>query len=156
MLEFLIELEETGKGAKPSAEDVEVQLQIELSRLKQHYDEQIRTIKEEWNKTVSSCQNDLEAFKQKCEELLKKNKELESSQLKMTVPKAKLGGAFSRRNSENSRLLIAKTYSKQKRDQSSGFQSEASSKDTQSIEDENLKLKKQLEEINGRLERVQK
>lgn len=151
MYNFLVMLEQSGSQAKnaPLPQDYKE----EVNSLKAHYEHKIAEIKSQCESTINSYKTEIKALNKRCEILTEKNKQLDSSNSassKSSIPQ----NPYSRRNSENSRIVVKRAnISNGRRDKSANDHS--NSKNMQ-LEDENLKLKKQLEELNGKFERSQK
>ena len=146
-VEFLNELDESGKYETSNIKLVEQYYTKEIDRLKNFYEGQIQQIKEESEHALVALQEENQALSEKCNFLTDQNNELLENQNKKAVPKKNsTNKSFLRRGSENSKL-VRKSNSLWRKDMNNSKGSNSS----QTREQEDLQLKKQIDGITKNL-----
>ena len=149
-LEFLNELDETANNEAQNIEHVEKYFTAEIDKLKAYYETQIHEIREESTQIITTLQSENEELQEKLEKLSLKLKEQAELPPKPTNPKSSnTNTMFSRRNSENGQLVknrLDLSKNRYKNEPKSSLNSSTSHKDPQALEDDNLRLKKQLDD----------
>jgi len=156
-LNFLNDLEDSGKNEEDSINNAQQFFNGEIERVKQNYELRIEQIRQESESILKQYEINIEQLQQRCQELEDKNHELENMQSSNETASRSLGRGFLRRNSENARVFdhkVNNSFSKNRFDNKIKHESNIKQqKDPQYIEDENIKLKKQLEEQNEKYDR---
>jgi len=147
--EFLTELEESGKYETSNINQVEEYYTKEINRLKAFYETQIQQIKEESEQAISSLQEETQALNEKCHFLTEQVNELQENQKKFPPKPNIIKNSFSRRGSEN--IKIGRKINNSWKQE---LNSSKDSKNSQTREQDDLKLKKKIDELNNKAKRL--
>jgi hypothetical protein len=149
-LEFLNELEESGKTEAENIDHVEKYFTAEIEKLKEFYETQIQQVKEETSQAVESLKNENAELKQKIDDLENKSLDAAEPHPRVYLPRpVSTRNNFGRRNSDQVPVVQARLDSSRSRK----VQNSSINGEMQYLEDENLKLKKSLDEQSDKLDR---
>lgn len=152
-IDFLNEIDESGKTDQGAINQAQVFIDGEIERVKQSCENRIQQLKLENQITLKEYDSTIVDLQNRIQELEAQNQEL------MDANFSKSGSANRtniRRNSENTRVVNTKFNRERSSNRFEILNKPGHNKDPQYLEDENFKLKKQLEEHNDKYEKASK
>ena len=154
-LDFLNEIDESGKPEEDAVEDTQKFITNEIERVKQNYENRISQLQKGHQTELKQYEITIEQLQQRCGDLENKNREYETNQC--DKPQNPIKNSF-RQNSESTRSGTRK-FNRNRSNNRFDIRNKAAnsySKDIQCIEDENMKLRRQLDENIEKHEKANK